>query len=473
MQDYNKKYLTRMNKVSFAASGFGQNLIIGVVNSFILFFYTDVFLIPAAAVTTLMFVARVFDAVNDPIMGSIVDKTRTKWGKLRPYLLATIFPLMAVTILLFYAPDLSPSGKLIYAYITYLSFGIIYTICDVPFWGLASAMTPNPEERIKFISISRLFHTIGGALPILIIPLFTFIAKDNTKDGFFYAGLFIGVVGAGLFSLSFFGTKERCNLSEKTPTLKENVQFFMLNKPLQAVVIANILGFGRAMAVVSSMYVAVYLLGNASLNMLILGAWGVSGYAGMLLTPMIAKKLNYRQMYIMCAIIGVFAYVLLYLMGYSVFSIALCMFLGGFPYGIASNINYAMIADSVDYVEWKTGKRTEGVSISFQTLMNKLMVALQVTGVSFILSKIAFDQPISIAGDTITQLQTQGTLDGMFLMITAMPIVGWILCVIPMMFYKFVGKEREQAHIELTDRRNKIKKENALDVSEIEFFEGY
>jgi len=218
MDEYDKRYLTGFNVFSFSASGFGQNMIIGIVNSFILYFYTDIFLIPAGAVTLLMFVARVFDALNDPIMGSIVDKTRTKWGKLRPYLFATIIPLALITSLLFYAPDISDNGKIVYAYITYISFGVIYTICDVPFWGLASAMTPNPKERIRFISFSRLFHSIGGALPIAIIPLFVWLAHDNLKKGYLWAGLFVGITGAALFSLAFFGTKERCNLDEKKPT---------------------------------------------------------------------------------------------------------------------------------------------------------------------------------------------------------------------------------------------------------------
>lgn len=463
--DYGKKYLTPFNVFSFSASGFGQNMIIGVVNSFILFFYTDVFLIPAAAVTTLMFVARVFDALNDPIMGSIVDKTRTKWGKLRPYLLATILPLAIVTILLFYSPNISNQGKIIYAYITYISFGVIYTICDVPFWGLASAMTPNPKERIWFISFSRLFHSIGGALPILLIPLFIWLAKGSNRTGFLMAGIFIGIIGAAMFSLAFFGTEERCNVGEKKPTLIENVKFFLMNRPLQLVVSANILGFARAMAVVASMYIATYLLGNMNYNMLILGAWGVAGYFGMILTPYIASKFNYRQMYYLCAAMGVFAFGLLYLIGINIYAIAICMFIGGMPYGIATNINYAMIADSVDYVEWKTGIRTEGVSISFQTLMNKLMTALQVTGVSFILSVIAFTQPESINGETITQAQSPETIRGMFYMITLMPMVGWILSVIPMSFYDFIGDKRLLAHKELmAQREEKLLELEASDI---------
>ncbi len=474
MQDYNKKYLTRTNVASFAASGFGQNMIIGIVNSFILFFYTDVLIIPAATVTVLMGAARVFDALNDPVMGVIVDKTRTKWGKLRPYIIATVLPLAVITTLLFYAPNLSEKGRIVYAYITYFAFGIIYTICDVPFWGLASAMTPNPEERIKFISFSRLFHSIGGALPILLIPLFVSLAGGSNRKGYFSAGLFVGIVGAALFSLAFFGTTERCAQSEKAPTLKDNFKFFLINRPLQIVVGANVLGSARAIAIVASMYVSVYLLGDASYNIVILGAWGVTGYLGMLLTPKLAKKFNYRQLYILCAIIGVLAHVLLYFWGSSMVAILVCMAIGGFPYGIAANINYAMIADSVDYVEWKTGWRTEGVSISFQTLMNKLMTAIQVTGTAYALKVIAFQQPILINGEAVTQTQSQGTLNGIFTLVTLIPIVSWIICLIPMMFYDFIGEKRDIAHRAIIDRRNGVQaKPSNTGVDEIDFFQGW
>lgn len=130
-----KLYLTKTNKVSFAVSGFGQNLIIGFVNSYILFFYTDVFLIGAAPAGILMMVARIWDAANDPVMGTIVDKTRSKWGKMRPYILFISLPLALSTAALFIVPSgMGQTGKIVYAYITYILWGMIYTICDVPFW---------------------------------------------------------------------------------------------------------------------------------------------------------------------------------------------------------------------------------------------------------------------------------------------------------------------------------------------------
>ena len=206
-----------------------------------------------------------------------------------------------ITVLLFYAPNLSPKGKLIYAYITYLLFGLIYTFSDVPYWGLASAMTPNPKERTDFISFSRTFHFIGNGLPVAIVPIFVFLAKDNLKTGYFLTGLFIGIVGSALFTLALTGTKERFSVDEKKPTLKENLKYFLINKPLQVVFGANMVGFGQGLSVVASMYIATYLLHDAYYNVLVVAPTGSVGLYRLLLTPTLLRKMNYQTALSCCA----------------------------------------------------------------------------------------------------------------------------------------------------------------------------
>lgn len=461
-----KLYLTKTNRVSFAVSGFGQNLIIGFVNSYILFFYTDVFLIGAAPAGILMMVARIWDAANDPVMGTIVDRTRSKWGKMRPYILFVTLPLALSTAALFIVPSgMGQTGKIIYAYITYILWGMIYTICDVPFWGLASAMTPNPKERIAFISTSRLVHSIGGVLPMLLVPVF--IGAFGNKNGYTYAGIAIGIIGAALFSLAFFGTEERSQSKDKAPTLRECFGFLKINRPLQCVVGANVLGFMRAIPIVAGMYIATYLLGEqtigmfgksftingAALNTLLLVGWGVSGYLGMILTPKICSKFNFRQIYYIASVVGTTACVALFFMEKNLANIFVCMLVIGFPFGVVSNINYSMIADSVDYVEWKTGKRSEGVTVSFQTLMNKTMTALQSGMVSLVLIASKFVQPLKIGEELVAQPQSSTTFNGLIMLITLLPALGWVLSAIPMRYYTFIGDERITAHREILQRR--------------------
>lgn len=474
-----KNYLTTTNRVSFAVSGFGQNLIYGLVSSYILFFYTNVFLLGAGPTAALMIAARIWDAFNDPIMGTVVDRTRTKWGKMRPYLLFITIPLIISTALLFLVPRGWPqSAKIAYAFVTYIMWGMIYTVCDVPFWGLASTMTPNPEERIKFISQSRLVHSIGSALPFVLVPLL--VGLIGNEYGYTVMGAIAAVVGGILFSLSFFGTKERTYSKEKAPSLKELLTSLKINRPLRCIVFTNALGCLRGLPIVAGMYVATYILKSATLtffgrsvplsgttlNTFIIVGFAISGFIGMMATPSICKRINYKQIVYISAIIGVIVSIIMYFIGPSLLNIIICLIIIGFPFGVISNINYAMIADSVEYVEWKTGKRMEGITVSFQTFMNKLTGALQVGIVALTLIVIKFVAPIEGAdGKLITQPQSDFTLKGFFFLITIFPAIGWLISVIPMKFYSFIGKERETALLDLLNSRN-IKEEKESEEAE-------
>ena len=157
--------------MSFGLAGLGQNMIYNFSATYIMIFYTDMMKLLPAAVGTLMLIARIWDAINDPIMGSIVDRTRTKWGKLRPYLFIVPIPMAIITILTFYVPDLPMSMRLIYAYATYIAWDMIFTVSDVPYWGLSAAMSQDPKERLSILSYARILCNLGMAISIIVPPL--------------------------------------------------------------------------------------------------------------------------------------------------------------------------------------------------------------------------------------------------------------------------------------------------------------
>lgn len=455
-----KKYLTKRNVFGFAAGGFGQNLIIGTVNSYLLYFYTDVFRIGLVATSVLMMVARIFDALNDPVMGTIVDKTHSKLGKLRVYLAATPIPLMILTIAVFLAPQISQAGKVVYASFTYILWGITYTICDIPFWGLPSVMTPNPDERVKFITFSRLFHSIGGALPLLLLPVSEMIFGEKTTEAYVAMAVFAGVVGAGLFSSAFFFTEERVVQKGSHPSVKDCFRYLVKNKPLRTVVVANVAGFTRAIAISAGLYIATYLAPDApdflpasAINTIMAAGWGVTGFIGMLFTPKLLEKADYRKIYLLCCAAGLGAMIIMIILGlaigYSMYLFLIVFTLMGLPYGVVCNLNYAMIAESIDYIEWKEGKRTEGISVSMQTFMNKMMTALQGALIPIVLLIIGFVTPT----DEIPEpTQTEGAITGLFLMVSLLPALGWILNAAVISRYTLVGKERERMYEELRAR---------------------
>lgn len=468
-----KTYLTKKNKFSFAAGGFGQNLIIGTVNSYLLFFFTDIAAIGYAAASIIMLVARIFDAFNDPIMGVIADRTRTKYGKLRPYLLAAPIPLGIVTCLLFIVPGGSQAARIAYAAIFYILWGIIYTMGDIPFWGIASALTPNPKERVGFITFSRLFHSIGGALPYLTLPIASAIFGDGSRESYLAIGLFAGIVGGGLFLLTFFGTEERGESDSKAPSVKECFTYLFRNKPLLIVVLANVLGFGRAILTTAGMYIATYLvvgvpaflsgMSTSTINTVMLVGFAVAGFLAMIFTPKLTKRFNYRIIQLSCCVVGIVGNVVFLLLGltwgYNFWMILAVQIVLGMAYGLTSNVNYAMIAESVDYLEWKEGRRTEGVSISMQTFMNKMMSALQFFVIPLVLSAVGFVEKAEGAKEY--PVQSPEALKGFFLVLCILPIVCWLVSGIVFFFYDFVGEKRDNIYRELTERRT-----NATEVAE-------
>ncbi len=219
--------------VSYGFAGFGQNMVYGMMNTYLMIFYTDVFIIPSTTVGTMFLIAKLWDAINDPIMGTFVDRTRTKYGKMRPYLLYMPVPIAVITILLFIAPGFSLSGKIIYMYITYILWGMIYTVCDVPYWSLSSVMTPHVGERTNLVSFTRFMTGVGIAIPTVVVSFLMLLKDQGIATGltgsnskiYGFTAILMAVIGCALLSLGFFGTKERVQQNEKAPSFTESLSY--------------------------------------------------------------------------------------------------------------------------------------------------------------------------------------------------------------------------------------------------------
>lgn len=460
-----RRYLKKSEIASFSTAGFGRNMIYTIMSMFLLIFYTDAVGLKPVDAGTLILVARVFDAANDPIMGMIVDRTRTKWGKMRPYLLFSPFLIAIATVLLFLSPDFSSYGaKLAYAYVTYLFWGIAFTIQDVPFWGLSSVITPLESERTKFLSVARVCCTVGGILPTLLVP--TLKSSLGLKEGYFAAGLIFGVLGAALSLLAFFGTKERVvPPAEERPSVKENVKLLVTNKLLMLVIVSAVLGSTMVMANVSGAYVSDYLITDPGIipqNMLMTVmtvAVGVGMLPAMALMPVLRKRFSLKQIYIGSALFGVLAHVALWLIGYSnIYVVLLCFVFMGFPLGVYNVITYALIADSVDYMEYKSGKRTDGICFACQTFISKLTAGLATFATSVVLQVFRFVQPqeaLNALGELkkIPVPQSDFTRTGLFFMVTLLPAIGFALSIIPMLWNDYTGKKKEKIQQELLAKR--------------------
>ena len=205
--------------MAYCVGALGQGMVYAIMSSYISDFYISVLKLTPLFVLLLMLLARVWDAINDPIMGYIMDHANPKNGKMKPYLIYTPIPIAVLTVLLFYAPNISDTAKMIYAAITYVAWGMIYTASDVPFWALPNALTPNADERGGIISKARTANGVGSAVPTaffmvlgFILPKFNLSGTELEKTKYMCIALFCAIVGNLLFIRVYFKTKERVNI---------------------------------------------------------------------------------------------------------------------------------------------------------------------------------------------------------------------------------------------------------------------
>ena len=210
----NHTRLSIKEKVGYGLGDTASNLYFQMYINFLLFFYTDIFGIPAAVVGTLFVISRFWDAVNDPIMGMIADRTNTKWGKFRPYLIWMMLPMAIIGVLMFFTPNLSVSGKIIYAYITYILMMMAYTAINIPYSALMGVLSPNSLERTS-VSTYRFVLAFVGAFIIqgATLPMVEYFGKGNQAVGFPVTMGVYGVLAMILFYATFATTKRACSIS--------------------------------------------------------------------------------------------------------------------------------------------------------------------------------------------------------------------------------------------------------------------
>ncbi|MBP7099537.1 MAG: MFS transporter, partial [Clostridia bacterium] len=269
LDDPNRKYVPKKEFITYSVSALGQGMIYAIMSSYISDFYLNVLRVTPIFVLLLMFLARIWDAINDPLMGMIMDAHEPKHGKMLTYIIATPIPIALLTLSLFYAPDISMTAKMIYASVTYVLWGMIYTMSDVPFWSLPNAMTPNPSERGSILSIARTTNGIGSAVPMAIFMILGFVLPSLTglsglaleKTKYMSIALVASIIGNLLFVMTYFKVKERVKIP-KPPKRKKgepsSLKLIFKCKPLMLVVIMGILASGRYMYQAAAIHVARY-----------------------------------------------------------------------------------------------------------------------------------------------------------------------------------------------------------------------
>lgn len=430
-----------------AIAGFGQNLIFGLWSSYMMVFYTDIFGISAGAASIIMLLTRIWDGINDPMMGTIADHTRTKWGRYRPWLLFMAPVIVIFLVLNFSTPDLSPTLKIVYAGITYVMMSMAFTAVDVPYWTMPAAMSSDVQKRSKIISLSRMTTTMAGTiLGVIAIPLINAFGNGDKAKGYMITALVVGIVGGCFYLIGFANIREHVQpVPNQKITLKSSVNAIVQNKPLLLLLCCGLIGnIGTMLKQGMVIYYVKDCIGSESLIPIFSLLFFPGMILGLIIAPMFTKKFDSKTVFIGARVFGIIVDVIFFFAGFD--NVPLVMFLyalTSIPLGMSSVVSATMLTNTIEYAEWKFGNRQEGLISSTQTLTAKIGMALS-AGVTGVVLEVANYVPNHVTSET------QAMIHGAFTLFCA--VLG-VLAVIPMLFNKFTDKEHEKIVKELEERR--------------------
>ena len=473
-----KKYMSFKEIAAYSLGLFGFQAIVGLLNSYQAEFDASILGADIAIVGILILVAKIISAVADPVVGNLVDRSKSKLGKFKSMIVYSLGPLLVFTAVVFVKVPFKGFGLYAWIFVTYLIWSIAMTMGDVPSQGIASALTPDPTERTNVVSISNTFKQIGFSACVVIVPIVCLIIKGGSKvivakgetDTPMIAAEYLGtailtaVFGCALFALIPLINKERVKVesNEKT-TAKDMLAALKDNKPLMLVIVSYFLGFGRQMAMGIQVQAANVLLGSQNLVAVLGIVTAVGSMISMALCPVLIKKLDEKKAYILLSVYGFAASIFSFVIGHFWFRspdnmvltvlFYASLFLIGLQFGAVTLMPMIMTADAVDYYEYETGKRMEGAAYSILTLTIKVCLALGTAlGLVFVQFSGYADTLAQINAGTATGF-TASTKDVIFFAYTAVPGILALLSIIPMFKYDIVGEKKQAISKALQERR--------------------
>lgn len=420
---------SRVEKLGYGIGAIGKDMVYAFVSGFLMYYFNTVLGVSATFIGILFMGARVFDAFNDPIMGIVVEKTNTKLGKFRPWLLIGTLLNAIVLITMFSVPE-SIEGKelLVYISVTYILWGVTYTLMDIPYWSMIPAITNPGKERENMSVLARSCAGIGFAIPTALTMLLVgILGGGNERVGFKILSVMIAVFFIVALILTVTTAREKNYEQSKAPTIKEMFGSLIKNDQALAIVITIII-FNASLYLTQNiaLYFFKYDIGNAELFGLFGTIGGATQIFAMMSLPALRKKFSTHTIFkgaIATAIIGYIGLFVLGMLGVKnvllLCSTSVIIFIG---FGLCTVLTTIFLADTVDYGEYKCNQRNESVIFSLQTFVVKLASAVSVfiAGVGLDIIKL----------DVNATTQATSTLVGMRFMMTVIPIIGLLVAMI-------------------------------------------
>jgi glycoside/pentoside/hexuronide:cation symporter, GPH family len=443
-----EKLIFLKEKIGYAVGDTASCLYWQTFSMFLMIFYTDTFGISPAVVGTMFLLSRFWDAALDPIMGIIADRTETRYGKFRPWILWGILPFTIAGVVLFITPDISETGKIIYAYVTYTVVMMVYTMVNVPYGALLGVISPHSDERTALASY-RFIGAFTGNIIVqgTLLSLVSFLGKGNDRLGYPLAMTVFAVAAGALFFFTFASTKERVKPPKEQSSIRRDIKDLLKNRPW--IVLCS-------MGLMTLIYVSIkngamlyyfkYYVGDQAAAAPFMVAGTVFSIVGALSTPYIVRFIGDKKLtFIVLTIVNAASMAVFYLAGPQDFVLMYAtQIIGSIPGAAMFPLIWSMYADTADYGEWKFGRRATGLVFSAATFSQKMGWAVGGALAGFLLTIIGFVANVA---------QNEATLSGIRHMMSTIPAAIALLVIVIALFYELTDKLEKQIGSELQARK--------------------
>ena len=440
--------LSIKEKIGYSLGDTASHFVWDMVGFWLLFFYTDVYGISAAAAGTIMLVARFWDMAIDPVIGVVSDRTNTRWGKFRPYILFGAIPYAILAILTFTTPNLGETGKIVYAGATYVLLMTAYAAINLPYSALGAVMTDDTYERAG-LNTYRFIAGFTGQFIVtgLALTLAEFFGGGDKAQGFQYTVFLFAALSLVFFFITFKTTKERVQPpKEQVNSLKEDIKNLFRNKAWIILALVGIISFIMfAMQNAAIAYYFKYYLGREN-NVQLFNVIGtVALIVALPLSKPLAKRFGNKNVFIGSSLISGLFFMLIYIAGVNdLTTIYIFNIMAKMAYAPAVPLLWTMIADSADYGEWTTGRRATGLYFSAAVFAQKAGWGIGAAIAGWILA---------ISGFVANAVQNATSITGIKLLVSVIPGILYMSCALFMIFYKIDSKTTAQMKKDLDERR--------------------
>ena len=448
----NKDTISWKERICYGLGDTASCLTFQTISLYLMYFYTDVVGIAPAALATLFLVMRLWDGVNDPLMGIIIDKTKSRWGKSRPYFLWMALPYGVISVLIFSSPGFSAVGKVIWAYATYFLYDLVYTAINLPLASILPSMTADSHERTK-LNATRMFlgRTGGMIVSLSVLPLVALFGKGNEIRGFQSTMIVFGAVGTLMFLLTFFFTRERVTTGTETVKLKDSFKAIGRNGPWWILLVVNFaVWIGISMQQASLLYYFKYVLNAPKLASAFMPLGFLATLVGITLAPLFTKRIGKRNCFLIgngIAVLGMSG-----MLAVGAGSVPFLFVFGVLSYlgtGLGNPLIYSMLADTVDYGEYISGVRAPGLLFSASSFGVKCGMGIGAGLCALILSQGRYLPNVQ---------QGPSALDAIRLNFLGVPLLVNIAISVILFFYRLDAKHKKIVAA-LEQQRGKPKEE--------------